>query len=85
MRVLLALFLTSCSGFTGGREPYGVFGVGSHRRHNVSPIVGGGVRWDGGADLRATWEPQLRVEEPSTRGEPEELMAFRVEMEVPVR
>ena len=82
MVVVLLLFGGCC--FRGPGQPRAVVGVSSLRRHNIQPRLGMAYEWDTGAQVRAVWTPQLRIEDPSTRGEPEEIGAFLVEVEIPV-
>ncbi len=82
--LVAALLLTGCSAWQGRPRPYAVVGVASPARHNIEPRVGGELRWPGGAEVRALYEPWLRVEEPSSRGFPEEVGRFEIEASIPV-
>ena len=81
---LAVVAMTTGCAFRGPGQPRAVVGVGSLRRHNIQPRLGMAYEWDTGAQVRAVWTPQLRIEDPSTRGEPEEIGAFLVEVEIPV-
>ena len=81
--VVVALLLASCA-FKGPGYPYAKCGVGSPARHNVELRAGGGYRWETGAQVEATYRPWLRVEDPSTRGFPQEIGRFMVEAEMPL-
>jgi len=80
----LAVLLTGCSGFKGGKRPYAELGVRSPARHNVAPKAGLGYEWKGGAQVEAGYEPYLRVEDPSTRGFPQEIGRFYLRSKIPL-
>ena len=77
---LIIAFLTGCTAV----EHRAIGHVGSHRRHNVDIGVGLATDWSNGARSRLLYRPQFRVEDPSSRGEPREAMAFEAEVEVPI-
>ena len=76
----VAFLLCSCTAV----EHRAIGHVGSHRRHNVDIGVGLATDWSNGARSRLLYRPQFRVEDPSSRGEPREAMAFEAEVEVPI-
>ena len=82
--ILCALALTSCAAFQGKPRPYAILGVASPARHNIEPRVGAEARWASGASIEAVYQPWFRVEDPSTRGFPEEIGRFSVETRVPI-
>ena len=66
----LTLLLSSCC-FRGPGRPYARVGAAFPKAHNLQPKVGGGYMWDTGARAEITYRPTLRIEDPSTRGDPE--------------
>jgi len=70
---LCALLICGCSAFRGPGQPYARCGVGSPARHNLEPMVGAGYEWQTGAEVEVQYRPILRVEEPSSRGFPQEI------------
>ena len=80
----LILLLAGCSAFSGPKKPYARVGAAFPAAHNLQPKVGGGVMWDTGARAELTYRPTLRIEEPSTRGDPEWMGGFYADVIVPL-
>jgi hypothetical protein len=82
--VLAALMLFGGCAFRGPGQTYARCGLGSPARHNVEPMIGAGYEWDTGAEVEVQYRPWFRVEEPSTRGFPQEIGRVYGEVKIPL-
>lgn len=78
------LLLGGCA-FKGSGYPYAKTGLGSPARHNVEPMIGAGYQWDTGASCEIRYQPWFRVEDPSTRGFPQEIGRVYAEATIPLK
>ena len=81
---IVIVTLAGCAGFQGGGRPFARVGLGSPARHNVEILAGGGYEWAGGASTEITYRPWLRVEDPSSRGFPQEVGRVFAEAKIPL-
>ena len=85
LAILCALMaFGGCSAFQGPGQPYARCGVGSPARHNIEPMIGAGYEWQTGAEVEVQYRPWFRVEDPSTRGFPQEIGRVYGQVKIPL-
>ena len=81
--LVLLLLLPGCAAFQGKPRSYGVGKVDVPALHNIDTMVGYRGVWKSGAACEVLVGRRSRVDEPSSRGLPEQML-FESRVDVPL-